>query len=134
MKMEGDAVLNFYEQQEIDAVARVTDLLALPSIPSDGLYSDGQCFCPWDLFPSLYGSYSKAFDDLALAVLADIRDGTHWRDDLAGEMFREMLCTTGLCDYGTSPRTCFASPGFARLLPSLVDRWADYARSHWSDN
>ena len=123
--------MNFYEEQERKAVAAVDAALALPAIPDDGAYSDGECFDPWDLFPCLYGSYSSAFDDMAIEVLSDIRDGTHNRTDLAGEMFREILCTAGLCDYGTSPRVCFASSTFKPRLPQLIDRWREYSAIHW---
>lgn len=123
--------MNFYEAQERKAGEAVDALLAKPPIPADRLYSDGECFDPWDLFPCLYGSYSKAFDDLALEVLTDIRDGTFNRNDLAGEMFREMLCTTGLCDYGTSPRVCFASGTLKPRLSALIERWREYSEIHW---
>jgi hypothetical protein len=123
--------MNYYQEQKRKAVAPVESALALPTIPDDGLYSDGECFDPWDLFPCLYGSYSSAFDDMAIAVLADIRDGTYNRADLAAEMFREILCTTGLCDYGTSPRVCFASGPFKAQLPRLIERWQEYAKIRW---
>lgn len=123
--------MNFYEQKEAEANAKLDALLALPPIPADGMYSDGECFNPWDLFPALYGTYSSTFDDLALEVLEDIRDRTHLRTDLAAEMFREMLCTSGFCNYGTSPRVCFASPGFADRLPRLIERWDEYSAIHW---
>jgi hypothetical protein len=123
--------VNYYEQQEKTAGALVDALLAKPPIPEDGMYSDGECFDPWDLFPCLYGSYSSAFDDLAIEVLSDIRDRTFNRTDLAAEMFREMLCTMGLCDYGTSPRVCFASATFKPKLPQLIERWREYSAIHW---
>jgi hypothetical protein len=123
--------VNFYEQKEAEANAKLDALLALPPIPADGMYSDGECFNPWDLFPTLYGTYSSAFDDMALEVLADIRDRTHNRTDLAAEMFREMLCTSGFCDYGSSPRVCFASSGFAERLPRFIERWDEYSGIHW---
>ena len=123
--------MNFYEKREMEAIKRVKSLLALPAIPPDNCYSDGECFEPWALFPALYGSYSSDFDDLAIAVLEDIRDMTHKRDDLANEMFREILCTTGLCDYGTSPRVCFAATGFIPLLPTFIERWKEYAAIKW---
>lgn len=125
--------MNFYEQRELSANAAVDALLALPPIPADGFYSDGECFDPWSLFPCLYGSYSSAFDDMAIEVLADIRDSTHKRTDLAAEMFREMLCTLGHCNYGTSPRVCFASEGFKKSLPRLIERWQEYAKIKWTD-
>lgn len=114
-----------------EAAALVSALLALPPIPADGMHSDGECFDPWLLFPSLYGTYSSEFDVLAVAVLEDVRDMTHKRDDLASEMFREILCTSNLCDYGTSPRVCFASSAFAPLLPVLIERWKEYAAIRW---
>lgn len=123
--------MNYYEELEREATAAVDRLLAKPPIPADGLYSDGECFDPWDLFPSLYGSYSSEFDEMALAVLSDIQDRTYHRTDLAADMFREMLCTKGLCDYGTSPRTCFASGHFTKQLPRLIERWREYSVIRW---
>ncbi len=123
--------MNFYEEQERRAGEAVDALLAKPPIPDDGMYSDGDCFDPWDLFPCLYGSYSSDFDEMAIEVLSDIRDGTYNRTDLASEMFREMLCTTGLCDYGTSPRACFPSPAFKEKLPQFIERWQEYSAIHW---
>jgi hypothetical protein len=123
--------MNYYEARTQNACEQVDALMALPPISADGLYSDGECFNPWDLFPSLYGSYSSEFDDLAIAVLSDIRDGTHDRTDLAAEIFREMLCTLGLCNYGTSPRVCFAESRFKEQLPAFVRRWREYAQIRW---
>lgn len=124
--------MNFFEQQRIEAIAKLDALLALPSIPEKGeMFSDGECFVPWDLLPSLYGTYSSEFDDLALDVLTDIRDRTFLRTDLAAQMFRELLCTAGFCEYGTSPRVCFASSGFAERLPRLIERWDEYSSIRW---
>jgi hypothetical protein len=107
--------MNFYEQKERAARAQLDAMLAKPPIPAnDDPYSDGECFDPWDLFPSVYGSYSSDFDEMAIEVLKDLRDGTHARTDLAAEMFREMLCTTGLCDYGTSPPQLLSVRRFRR--------------------
>lgn len=124
--------MNFYAQREQEAITKLDALLALPSIPADGLYSDGECFNPWKLFPAVYGTYSSAFDDMALAVLTDLNERAFNATDLAGEMFREMLCTAGFCDYGTSPRTCFATTTFTVRLPRLIERWREYSRIHWS--
>jgi hypothetical protein len=123
--------MNFYEKRAHDAIVALDALLALPPIPDDGMYSDGERFNPWDLFPCVYGTYSSAFDDMAIEVLEDIRDGVFDRDDLASEMFREMLCTAGLCDYGTSPRVCFATTEFKTRLPRLIERWREYSQIHW---
>jgi hypothetical protein len=92
-------------------------------------------FDPWRLFPALYGAYSSDFDDLAIAVLSDLRDGYRHgqRRDLAAEMFREMLCTAELCDYGTSPRACFPVREFSERLPALIDKWTEYRKITWGD-
>ena len=123
--------LGYYKERTSDAIAKLTAMLALPDIPDDGMCSDGECFEPWDMFPCLYGSYSSAFDELAIDVLTDILDGTHKRDDLANEMFREMLCTAGMCEYGSSPRVCFAEQEFLPLLPRLIERWRKYSEIMW---
>lgn len=109
--------------------------LALPPIPEgDDPYSDGECFNPWDLFPSLYGTYSSDFDEMAIAVLIDVEKGTHERTDLAAQMFREMLCTSGICTYGTSPRVCFPETEKMRdLIAKLVEKWIEYASLKWKD-
>lgn len=114
-----------------DAAKRVEAILALPDLPSEELYPSDEYFEPWALFPSVYGSYSGRFDDLAIAVLEDILHNTHICDGLANEIFREMLCTSDLCDYGTSPRTCFATPEFKLLLPELITKWKKYADIKW---
>lgn len=123
--------MGYYEQRTADAIAKLTALLALPDIPDNGMYSDGDCFDPWDMFPCLYGSYDGAFDVMAIDVLTDIQDQTYKRTDLASHMFREMLCTAGLCEYGSSPRVCFAEQEFVPLLPRLIERWRAYAEIMW---
>lgn len=115
-----------------EAGEKLAALLALP-IDADDSLSDDERFDPWKLFPALYGSYSSAFDDLALAVLSDLRDRTFERSDLAAEMFREMLCTAELCSYGTSPRVCFPTTEFAKLLPDLIEKWRTYSTVAWGD-
>lgn len=122
-------------QKDKDAAAAVARMLEKPAPPAgEEMYDHAAHFDPWDLFPSLYGTYSSDFDELALDVLTDVRDRTFHRDDLAGKMFREMLCTAGLCAYGTSPRTCFPTPEFEPLLPRLVEKWAEYARITWDND
>jgi hypothetical protein len=93
---------------------------------------DDEEFDPWEIFPSLYGSYDSDFDQLALDVLIDVRDGAHNRTDLAAYMFREMLCTAGLCDYGSSPRVCYPIPEFVLHLPKLIEHWQRYALTQWA--
>lgn len=118
---------------EREASERVAALLALPMPERADMLGLEDEFDPWRLLPSLYGSYSSEFDKLAIEVLCDIRDVEPRRTDLAAEMFREMLCTTNLCTYGTSPRCCFPTTEFRRLLPALIERWRSYAELAWGE-
>lgn len=88
-------------------------------------------FDPWDIFPGIYGSYSSDFDDMAIEVLQELTSRKANRDDLAARMFREMLCNLNLCEYGTSPRVCFATPQFTELLPDLIEKWKEFSRVQW---
>ena len=115
---------------EVDPIDLINDMLALPLPPNDGLYSMGEAFEPWNLFP-LYGTYSADFDDCAIGVLEDLRDGTFLRNDLAAEMLRETLCLINICEYGSSPRVCFPIAEFKELLPPLIDKWKAYRASQW---
>jgi hypothetical protein len=119
---------SFYVKAEREAVEKLTAILAKPLSEYDVRSVDE--FDPWELFP-LYGSSSSEFDELALDVLRELRDGEKKRDDLAAEMFREILCNMHLCDYGTSPRVCFPSIGFRPLLPELIDKWTAYSKMQW---
>lgn len=100
-------------------------------------FGDCDAFDPWDIFPSLYGTYSSEFDDLAIEVLTDlmIEPGNprygRGRNDLAAQMFQEMLCTAELCEYGSSPRGCWATTEFKPLLPELIEKWEAFSRVHW---
>ena len=86
------------------------------------------------------GSYSSAFDDMAILVLDNIlnkRWGGDHGEELAHEMFREMLCTAGICDYGTSPRGCFPDwsvDGIEELLTTLLSKWREYAAAEWTES
>ena len=89
-------------------------------------------FDPWEAFP-LYGSYSDDFDKCAIDVLQEIRIKKKNRDDLGAEMFREILCSADLCDYGTSPRVCFANKEFMEILDELIEKWKAYSAAWWKD-
>ena len=53
---------------------------------------------------------------------------------LAFEMFQEMLCAKKFCDYGTSPRYCFAaSPEIKELLAKLLERWRVRRDAFWAE-
>lgn len=115
------------------AAERVKAALSLHSrMEGDDCCDDA--FDPWELFPSVYGSYESAFDQLAIQVLEDVRDMTHHRTDLAARMFREMLCTAELCDYGTSPRVCFPNQAFKPLIDPLLAKWKEYYRATWGED
>jgi hypothetical protein len=122
--------------EDILAEIRALLLLPLPADSSDIGRVPPEFFDPWELFPVVYGSYSDDFDQCAIDVLSDLLKDPQSIDiryDLAANMFREMLCTAGLCDYGTSPRTCFALPEFEEVLPELLRKWRAYAAAMWGD-
>lgn len=129
-------------QYDIQAGEKLRALLAKP-IDVEGepwLKGTGDLFDPWDLFPSLYGSYSSEFDDMAILVLENIlakRWGADHGEGLAHQMFREMLCNAYLCDYGTSPRGCFPNwgvDGIEDLLTQLLSKWKEYRAAEWESD
>lgn len=91
-----------------------------------------QRFDPWAIFP-VFGGYSSDFDECAIDVLTEILTGEKKRHDLGAEMFREMLCHLDLCDYGTSPRYCFATPEFKPLVSDLIEKWRRHSAIVWAD-
>ena len=116
--------MNCYKHKRQESAARILAELAKPM--------DDDEFNPWALFPALYGGYSQDFDECALDVLRELRDGDKRRHDLGAEMFREMLCAAEMCDYGSSPRACFWTLETA-LLQRLVDRWAEWSEIQWGE-
>lgn len=120
---------------DTSALEELKRQLAKPVCRQDDFQSADH-FDPWEAFPCLYGSYSSEFDDMAILVLNNLINRTFGRnggEGLAHEMFREMLCTADLCDYGTSPRGCFPVAGFAEILPALLEKWREHARVSWAD-
>ena len=130
---EGSVNETYLQESEREAAERVEKELAkrLPEFEND--YGE-DVFDPWELFPSLCGSYSGDFDRCAIEVLTEIAEGRKIRDDLGAEMFREMLCTAHLCDYGTSPRVCFAAGKFEELLPKLIQMWKAWSLVQWGED
>lgn len=90
-------------------------------------------FDPWLIFDFCYGSYSKDFDDMAIEVLEDLRDGTQMTGELHHFIFKEVLCCLDLCSYGTSPRWCFPNhlSVFEERLPELIEKWKEYRELQW---
>lgn len=127
--------MGYYEKARKAATDRLNEELAKPfdaEPRADGVTYGEDEFDPWSLFPSVYGSYSKAFDDLALRVLRNIQEREFEDDDLAAEIFREMLCTADFCSYGTSPRVCFWDLDQV-LLAALIDRWTEWSSRTWQE-
>lgn len=123
----------WYIRVDREAAAKVAELLKRPLPESAPDIWDSSYFDPWDIFP-LYGSYSEDFDELAIEVLEELRDHKKERRDLAAEIFRELLCNMNLCDYGSSPRVCYATSDFEALLPSFIEKWRAYANLRWGED
>ena len=124
--------MNYYDKESIESEEELINLLKLPVEKDVHLES----FDPWRLFEnSLYGSYSSEFDEMAIQTLEDILNSTTIakKYGLAEEMFREILCNKGLCDYGTSPRYCWANGGFKKLIPEYLEKWRQYYKYQWED-
>ncbi|PDT15915.1 hypothetical protein CO670_15595 [Rhizobium sp. J15] len=119
------------QKADREAAEKVAALLQKP-MPSRDDMRDIEEFDPWDIFP-IYGSYDSAFDEMAIEVLEELKAHSKKRDDLAAEMFREMLCKMNLCDYGTSPRVCFPTSNFEPLLPAFIEKWKAYSKMQWGD-
>lgn len=122
-----------YDAHERAAVDAVKVALALP-LPEERDGKHVGTFDPWSIFPSVYGSFDSEFDRMAVEVLTEILTVQRKRYDLAAEMFREMLCSADLCDYGSSPRVCFATEQFKPLLPALIEKWKAYSLIVWEDD
>ena len=119
----------------LEAFERVKKCLLLPDANNRLEAScNGVFFNPYDaLFPSLYGCYSSDFDVVAIESLREVYsvDHTSHFDSLPRKMFKEMLCKQDLCDYGTSPRGCFAIRQFQEILPEVISRFEHYHRIYW---
>lgn len=127
----------YYTKVERQAAEQLAELLARPIAPSaemvgafDEKTNKPKYFDPWDILP-IYGSYSSDFDNIALEVLNSMLSGEYKEETLAHEMFREMLCYKNLCDYGTSPRVCFPTTQFEKLLQDYIDKWKQHYKLVW---
>lgn len=131
----------WYEKREREAGEELERLLARPMASTGDVIgaisettNEPEYFDPWDMFPCLYGSYSSVFDDMALEVFENMLNGNRKDETLAHEMFREILCNKNLCDYGTSPRVCFPTSIFKKLLPEYLSKWKEYYQITWGKN
>jgi hypothetical protein len=121
----------------MEALERVKKWLQLPDATNRTEVSCyGEYFDPYEaLFPHLYGSYSADFDVAAIESLREVylvEHALHF-DSLPHKMFKEMLCKQDLCDYGTSPRGCFAIQPFQEILPEVITRFEHYHKVYWSE-
>lgn len=130
---------SYYQKREREAGEELEKLLARPMSPSidyigtiNEVTNEPEYFDPWDIFP-VYGSYSSSFDDMALQVLENLLSSKYDNEELAHEMFREILCNKNLCDYGTSPRVCFPTSEFKKLLPKFIRKWKQYYKLTWEN-
>jgi hypothetical protein len=128
-----------YQEQEQYFSDLFVQQMSKPATLSDELLRECH-FEPWNIFPCVFGTYSAAFDNVALEVLCEMRaksiyglwDGIHY-DTIAHDMFREILCAQNFCTYGTSPRYCFPQPGhvFSERLIELIEKWEAYRIVVW---
>ncbi|MBB5985975.1 hypothetical protein [Sphingobium lignivorans] len=120
-----------------EAMKRLKSEIAKPQLTERWQRGTDDVFDPWNIFPCFYGSYSSAFDDMAILVLSNMQErkwGSLEGENLAHEMFREVLCTFGFADYGISPRCCFPVGEFEELLPVLLTKWREYAEAEWKND
>lgn len=120
------------------AIERVKVSLTKPDISSK---SDtgmvGFFFEPWEaLFPHLYGGYSADFGVVAIESLEEVMNCVHSPhvDSLPHKMFKEMLCVQELCEYGSSPRVCFAETEFKEIIEEVISRFKHYEKIYWINN
>lgn len=135
-------MMNWIAEKQAAAVAKVRAELAKP-IADEACLSSDEEFNPWSLFPAIYGAYSGDFDWTMLEVLRSLQLASEddWdaaiamqrRETLAHHIFREMLCTADLCDYGSSPRVCFSTLEFRQVLPDLIAKWKAFSQMTWGE-
>ena len=87
------------------------------------------------------GGYNSDVDDLLIRIVELIVvEGPIFCDAIAREvgespqfveLVQYVLCSAEWCEYGTSPRGCFAMPGLdgARLLKSM----REWREEHWRE-
>ena len=98
----------------------------LPEYKDD--WDGDEVFDPWALFPAIYGSYSSEFYDAAILVLDNICNQKYVSESLPHEILREMLCVSGVCTYGSSPRVCF--PENAKFN-QILRKWTDMMKQEY---
>lgn len=93
-------------------------------------------FDPWeDVIHGIFGSYSSESDELMIAALEAVRDGTTFdlirRKGFAAEFALYVLAGHDLLEYGGSPRGGWPSPEIADLWDELIAKWGSYYAAVW---
>jgi hypothetical protein len=120
--------MNHFDQKERDAARKIEELLDKP------LGNGIEDFDPWEML-GMYGTYDMAFDVMAIDTLSEIAEARIIVIDrpLSHDMFREILCHKNLCDYGSSPRSCFPTQYFKPLIMPLIEKWYAHTIVVWKD-
>lgn len=132
--------MSWIDERQKAAAAKVRAEVGKP-VADEPILTCDETFDPWSLFPAIYGTYSSDFDQTMLEVLRALQlvSEDDWdaafamqrREGLAHHIFREMLCTSDLCDYGSSPRTCFPTLPFRQVLPDFIAKWEAFSAMQW---
>lgn len=113
---------------------KVAEIIAPNAEDGDGDYWD-----PWDVLGLHCLSYNSEIDRDAINVLQGIQDKLYCTDIAEKyamssshvELLQSIFCSANWCEYGTSPRACFAidRDGF----PALIAAWEAYYARQWND-
>lgn len=97
----------------------------------------GEYWDPWGALNLRCLSYNAQIDQDAINVLQGIQDKLYCTDIAERysmspahvELLQGIFCSANWCEYGTSPRACFAMDreGF----PNLIAAWKDFYHRQW---
>lgn len=112
----------------------VDDFMQIVNLPlaDEGERGCSGFFDPWPFF-GLYGHYSADFNHMAISVLKRLERRKFSQENLAENMFAELLCSKGLCEYGTSPRVCFPTGHFQRVIGDVISKWVEFDKLEWGE-
>jgi len=92
----------------------------------------------WDILGIHCGGYGSDVDDDIIKVMEAMHAQVGNTSSIAShtglsephvELIQYILCSAGMCDYGTSPRGCWLIHTVKDLVPEIVARW----RKEWDD-
>jgi hypothetical protein len=115
---------------------RLEAALAKPLVDSPDDIQSAETFDPWhDVIQGIYGSYNSRSDDLMIAALKAVRDGTTFEfikaEGFIAEFMLYILAGHGLTEYGTSPRGAWVEHAIEDLWQPLIDKWEAYSAEVW---